>query len=124
MGRPIMKTSLRQVAKPQHPSQPRRNNRPRPRIPPAGQHPRRRFLGLAAGAVALPTMSRIAHAQAYPTPPITMIVQYPAGGPAVVIGRLLAERMRVLLGQPVIIESVSGALPSLGTGRGSRARPD
>ena len=53
-----------------------------------------------------------------------MIVPYAAGGPADVIGRLLAERMRALLGQPVIIESVSGADGSLGTGRASRARPD
>jgi tripartite-type tricarboxylate transporter receptor subunit TctC len=119
-----MKTSLRQVAKPQHPSQPRRNNRPRPRIPPAGQHPRRRFLGLAAGAVALPAMSRIAQAQTYPTRPITMIVPFAAGGTTDVVGRVLAERMRALLGQPVIIENVSGADGSIGTGRASRARPD
>jgi hypothetical protein len=75
-----MKTSLRQVAKPEHPSQPRRNNRPRPRIPPAGQHPRRRFLGLAAGAVALPAVSRIAMGQTYPGRPITMIVPSPRAG--------------------------------------------
>jgi tripartite-type tricarboxylate transporter receptor subunit TctC len=117
-----MKTSLRKVAKPQHPSQPRRNNRPRPRIPPAGQHPRRRFLHLAAGAVALPAMSRIAQAQTYPSRPITMIVPAPAGGPTDVTGRLVAERMRALLGQPVIIENVSGADGSIGTGRASRAR--
>jgi len=119
-----MKTSLRQVAKPQHPSQPRRNNQPRPRIPPAGQHPRRRFLGLAAGAVALPAMSRIAQAQTYPSRPITMIVPFAAGGTTDVVGRVLAERMRALLGQPVIIENVSGADGSIGTGRASRARPD
>ena len=119
-----MKTSLRQVAKPQHPSKPRRNNRPRPKIPSSGQHPRRRFLRLAAGAAVLPAVSRIARAQAYPSRPITMVVSAPAGGPTDVIGRVLAERMRALLGQPVIIENVSGADGSIGTGRAARARPD
>jgi tripartite-type tricarboxylate transporter receptor subunit TctC len=53
-----------------------------------------------------------------------MIVPYAAGGVTDVVGRLLAERMRALLGQPVIIENVSGADGSVGTGRASRARPD
>jgi tripartite-type tricarboxylate transporter receptor subunit TctC len=69
-------------------------------------------------------MSRIAQAQTYPSRPITMIVPAPAGGPTDVTGRLVAERMRALLGQPVIIENVSGADGSIGTGRASRARPD
>ena len=43
--------------------------------------PRRQFLNLAAGAAALPTMSRIARVQSYPTRPITMVVPFPAGGP-------------------------------------------
>jgi tripartite-type tricarboxylate transporter receptor subunit TctC len=55
--------------------------------------PRRRFLHLAAGAAALPVMSRIARAQTYPTRPITMIVPAAAGGSTDVIGRVLAERM-------------------------------
>jgi tripartite-type tricarboxylate transporter receptor subunit TctC len=53
-----------------------------------------------------------------------MIVPFAAGGPTDVVGRVLAERMRALLGQPVIIENVSGADGSIGTGRASRARPD
>jgi tripartite-type tricarboxylate transporter receptor subunit TctC len=88
------------------------------------QHPRRRFLGLAAGAAALPAVSRIAWAQAYPTRPITMIVPIAAGSLSDVAGRVVAERMRVSLGQPIIIENVSGAEGTIGTGRAAHARPD
>ena len=86
--------------------------------------PRRRFLRLAAGAAALPAVSRIAWAQVYPSRPITMIVPSPAGSASDTIGRLVAERMRGSLGQPIIIENVSGADGSIGTGRVARARPD
>jgi tripartite-type tricarboxylate transporter receptor subunit TctC len=85
---------------------------------------RRRFLQLAAGAAALPALSRAARAQAYPTRPITMVVPFAAGGPTDVIGRVLAERMRALLGQPVIIENTAGAAGNLGVGRVARAAPD
>jgi len=86
--------------------------------------PRRRFLHLAAGAAALPTMSRAAWAQTYPARPITIIVPFPAGGPTDVIGRILAERMRATLGQTVIIENVTGANGTIGVGRVARAAPD
>jgi tripartite-type tricarboxylate transporter receptor subunit TctC len=85
---------------------------------------RRRFLHLAVGSAALPATPRLAWAQAYPTHPITMIVPYPAGAPMDVIGRLIGERMRGTLGRPVIIENVSGADGSIGTGRAARSRPD
>jgi tripartite-type tricarboxylate transporter receptor subunit TctC len=85
---------------------------------------RRQFLHLAAGASALPTVSRLARAQAYPTRPITMIVPFPAGGPADLIGRVVAERMKSTLGQTIIIENVGGADGNTGTGRVARARPD
>jgi tripartite-type tricarboxylate transporter receptor subunit TctC len=85
---------------------------------------RRRFLHLAAGAAALPAVSRIARAQGYPTRPITVVVPFPAGGSTDVIGRILAERMRTSLGQPVIIENVGGAGGSIGVGRVARATPD
>src|SRR6266487_1277357 len=86
--------------------------------------PRRRFLHLAAGAAALPAVSRFAWAQAYPTRPITMIVPFPAGGPTDALARILAEHVRISLGQPVIIENVSGAGGSIGVGRVARAAPD
>jgi tripartite-type tricarboxylate transporter receptor subunit TctC len=86
--------------------------------------PRRKFLHLAAGTLGMPTVSRIAWAQAYPSRPITMVVAFAAGGSTDVIGRVLAERMGRSLGQTVIIENVSGANGSIGTGRSARARPD
>jgi tripartite-type tricarboxylate transporter receptor subunit TctC len=85
---------------------------------------RRQFLHLAAGAASLPAMSRIAAAQTYPSRPITMIVPFPPGGSTDVIGRVLAERMSGSLGQPVIVENVSGADGSIGIGRVARAKPD
>jgi tripartite-type tricarboxylate transporter receptor subunit TctC len=72
----------------------------------------------------LPAVSRIAEAQTYPTRPITMIVPFAAGGPMDARGRVLAERMRKSLGQPIIIENVSGADGSIGVGRAVRAKPD
>jgi tripartite-type tricarboxylate transporter receptor subunit TctC len=86
--------------------------------------PRRQFLYLAAGAAALPAVSRIAWAQTYPSRPITMIVPFPPGGLADVIGRIAAEGMRASLGQSIIIENVGGANGSVGTGRVARTAPD
>ena len=53
-----------------------------------------------------------------------MIVPYAAGGPTDTVGRVMAERMRDLLGQPVVVENVTGAAGSIGTGRAARAAPD
>src|SRR5262249_1315655 len=86
--------------------------------------PRRRFLHLAAGAAALPAASRIAWAQAYPSRPITIIVPTTAGGPPDTIARLLGEGMRIGLGQPIIVENVTGAGGTIGVGRVVRAEPD
>jgi len=86
--------------------------------------PRRRFLQLAAGAAALPAASRIAGAQAYPARPITVIVPYPAGGPADALARTLGERMRATLGQTIVIENVTGASGTIGVGRAVRSPPD
>src|SRR5258708_18290183 len=82
---------------------------------------RRQILHLAAGAAALPVVSPIARAQTYPTRLITMIVPLADGGPTDVVARLLAERMRGMLGQPVIIENVTGAEGSIGIGRAAHA---
>jgi tripartite-type tricarboxylate transporter receptor subunit TctC len=86
--------------------------------------PRRRFLHLAAGAAALPTASRLAGAETYPSRPIAMVVPFPAGGPTDTLARILADRMTASLGQSVIIENVSGASGSVGLGRVARASPD
>jgi tripartite-type tricarboxylate transporter receptor subunit TctC len=69
-------------------------------------------------------VSRLANTQTYPTRVITVIVPVGAGSSADVVGRLLAERMRRSLGQPIIIENIGGADGSIGTGRAARARPD
>jgi tripartite-type tricarboxylate transporter receptor subunit TctC len=85
---------------------------------------RRQFLRLAAGAAAVPAVSRIATAQSYPSRPITMMVAFPPGGLTDVVGRLVAEGMRTSLGQTIVIENVGGATGSIGTGRVARAAPD
>jgi tripartite-type tricarboxylate transporter receptor subunit TctC len=85
---------------------------------------RRQFLHLAAGAVASPAVSRTARAQSYPTRPITIIDPLASGGALDAAGRVLAERMRRSLGQPVVIENVTGADGIIGTGRAARANPD
>ena len=83
--------------------------------------PRRKFLHLAAGAIALPAVSRIARAQTYPTRPVTLIVPWPAGGPSDTIARIIAERMGAALSQPVVVENMTGASGSIGVGRVARA---
>jgi tripartite-type tricarboxylate transporter receptor subunit TctC len=65
-----------------------------------------------------------ANAQSYPARSITMVVPYPAGGPSDTLARVVAERMKTALGQTVIVENVTGAGGSIGTGRVARAAPD
>jgi tripartite-type tricarboxylate transporter receptor subunit TctC len=86
--------------------------------------PRRRFLHLVGGAAALPAVPRFAWAQAYPMKPITMVAPFAVGGGTDVLARIIAERMRVSLGQPIIVENVAGADGSIGVGRVARAAPD
>jgi len=85
---------------------------------------RRRFLELAAGTATFSAVSRIASAQAYPSRPITIIVPTGAGGPQDVVARIVTERMRNSLDQPLIIDNVPGANGTLGIGRVARAKPD
>ena len=66
----------------------------------------------------------LAAAQEYPSRPITMVVPFPAGGPLDSVARIMAERMRVALGQPVVIDNVGGASGTVGIGRVIRATPD
>jgi tripartite-type tricarboxylate transporter receptor subunit TctC len=79
---------------------------------------------LCLAGVATSLWSAPVAAQAYPTRPVTMVVPFPAGGPADTPGRVIAERMRQSLGKPVVIENVSGAAGSIGTGRVARAKAD
>lgn len=90
----------------------------------------RRLLTSLAIAVALPALpapiasQAIAQGTAWPARQITMIVPYAPGGPTDTIGRLVAERMRAELGQPIVLENVAGAAGSIGLGRLARAAPD
>ncbi len=86
--------------------------------------PRRRFLHLAAGAAALPAVSRIARAQAYPTRPVRIIVPYaPAGAPDIV-ARMMAQWLSERLAQAFVIENRPGAGGNIGTEAAVRAAPD
>jgi tripartite-type tricarboxylate transporter receptor subunit TctC len=86
--------------------------------------PRRNFLHLAAGAAALPAVSRIAWAQAYPTRPVTIIVPFAAGGGTDVSARIVGDYMSRTLGQQFIIENVPGAGGTTGSIRAMRAKAD
>src|SRR5688572_2300498 len=86
--------------------------------------PRRRLLQLAAGAAALASLTGAAAAQSYPTRTATIIVPFAAGGPTDIIARLLGERLQASLGQPYIVENVTGAAGTTGVGRAVRAPAD
>ena len=77
--------------------------------------PRRRLLQLAAGAAALPAVTRMAAAQSYPTRPLRMIIGYPPGGSADITARLTGQWLSERLGQPVVVESRPGAATNLAT---------
>jgi len=80
---------------------------------------------MAANLVAIPGLSPDkAVAQTWPARPITIIVPFAAGGPTDVLTRVLGERIRAALGQPVLIENVTGAGGSIGVGRVAAAAPD
>jgi len=86
--------------------------------------PRRQFLHLAAGAAALPAISQIASAQAYPSRPVTIIVPFAAGGGTDVSARIVGDYMSRTLGQQFIIENVPGAGGTTGSIRAMRAKAD
>jgi tripartite-type tricarboxylate transporter receptor subunit TctC len=85
---------------------------------------RRDFLYFAASAATPLAFSRSTHAQDYPSRPVTLVVPYPAGGSADAFTRIIAERMHATLGKPIVVENVTGAAGSIGTGRVARAAPD
>jgi tripartite-type tricarboxylate transporter receptor subunit TctC len=86
--------------------------------------PRRRFLHLAASAVALPALSRIAFAQTYPVRPVRWIIGFSPGGTTDIISRLVAQHLTEQLGQPFIIESRPGAGTNIATESVVRAPAD
>src|SRR5262245_15273719 len=86
--------------------------------------PRRRFLHLAAGAAALPAMSRIASAQTYPSRPVRLLVGFPAGGNADTIARPMGQWLSERLGQPFVIENRPGAGTNIATEAVVRAPAD
>jgi tripartite-type tricarboxylate transporter receptor subunit TctC len=86
--------------------------------------PRRKFLHLASGAAALPAVSRIARAQAYPTRPVRLIVGFAAGQAIDIVTRIVAQSLSGRLGQQFIIENRPGAGGNIGTEAVVRAPPD
>ena len=86
--------------------------------------PRRRLLHLAAGAAAWPVLPRMARAQAYPSRPVRLVVQVPAGGSPDIIARLIAEWLADRLGQPFVVDNRPGASGNIGTEAVVRAPAD
>jgi tripartite-type tricarboxylate transporter receptor subunit TctC len=86
--------------------------------------PRRRFLHLAAAVAALPALSRIAGAQAFPAKPVRLVVGYAAGGVNDILARLIGQWLSERLGQPFIIENKPGAGSNIATDVVVRASPD
>jgi tripartite-type tricarboxylate transporter receptor subunit TctC len=88
------------------------------------RYPRRRFLRLAAGAAALPAVSRIAWAQGYATRPVRIIVGFTAGSATDITARLFAQKLNDLWKVPVTVENIPGAGGSVGAERVANSPPD
>jgi len=86
--------------------------------------PRRQFLRVAAGAVALPLIPGVARAQIYPSRPVRVVVTFAAGGPNDIIGRLMGQWLTEHLGQPFVVENRPGAAGNIGTEAVVRAPAD
>src|SRR5262245_35962894 len=85
---------------------------------------RRQFLHLAAGAAALPAVSRVARAQAYPSRPVRIIVPFPPAGISDTLARLIGQRLSERFGQPFVVENRPGAGGNIGTEAVVRAPAD
>ena len=85
---------------------------------------RRKFLHLAAGAAALPAVSRIAQAQTYPSRPVRILVGFPPGSAPDIVARLLGQQLSDRLGQPFVIDNRPGASSNIATEAVVHAAPD
>src|SRR5258708_360657 len=86
--------------------------------------PRRKFLHLAAGAAALPAVSRVARAQGYPSRPVRLIVGFAPGSTSDILARPMAPRLQERLGQPFVVENRPGAGTNIATEAVVRAPAD
>src|SRR5499433_1376241 len=86
--------------------------------------PRRNFLHLAACAAALPAVSRVAWAQAYPSRPVHLIVGAPPVGAADIVARLMSQWLSQRFGRPFVIDNRPGAATNIGTEAVVKAVPD
>jgi tripartite-type tricarboxylate transporter receptor subunit TctC len=86
--------------------------------------PRRKFLHLAAGVAALPAMSRVARAQAYPTRPVRILAGFPPAGSVDITARLIGQWLSERFGQQFIVENRPGAGANLATETVAKAPPD
>ena len=114
-----MKAVIRKTARVQNRQAPRNNER---RL--MTQHPRRRVLSLAAGAAALPAVSRVAWAQAYPSRPVRIVASFAPAGSSDIVARLMGQWLSERLGQPFIIENRPGSGGNIGTEAVVRAPAD
>ena len=85
---------------------------------------RRQFLHLAAGAIALPAVSRVTWAETYPSQPVRVIVGFAAGGPNDILARLIGQWLAKRLGHPFVIENRLGAGSNIATEAVVHAPPD
>ena len=85
---------------------------------------RRNFLDFAAGAAALPALSRVAYALNYPTRPVTLVAPWPAGGAVDILCRALAAPFSDRLGKAMVVENRPGAGSVVGVASVARANPD
>src|SRR6266516_8206728 len=84
---------------------------------------RRKFLHLAAGAAALPAVSRFARAQGYPSRPVRIVVGFPAGGGSDITARLMGQWLSERLGQPFVVENRPGATTNIAAEGDAREEP-
>src|SRR5690349_86644 len=83
-----------------------------------------RRAGIALALTMLPASTQVARAQDYPSRPITLIVPLVAGGGADTVARILADRMKTTLGQPIVVENIPTGAGTVGVGRLAQAAPD